>query len=561
MEAQTETDPNSESTENPNPDPESYEGSEENEEDEEVGQEEEEEETLTPEARLHLERSRIRRLSTERVPVRVHDVIIKGNTKTKDSLIESEVDELFRDATSFQELIEAARIATARLHALDIFDSAIITLDVGPPELPGTANVIINVSEPMNPFTGNVGVFSKPEMDMIDITPKIKIEKNITKHLKVGTPKIKVEKKHYKAFQARSWTLEGFLKLRNLFGYGDLWESSVAYGWGQATEVTTGVFVPRFKGIPTPLSARISLLSQDWLKFSSYKEQMLGLSLGLLSTGNHSLFYNLCWRTLTDPSQMSSHTVRRQLGHSLISALKYTFKVDQRDSHVRPTRGHAFVSTTQITGLFPDFRSLRFIRQEFDLRYALPLGFYRAAINIGVSGGVVFPWGGGSLSTPSYLPERFFMGGNSSPFCSLSGPTSVLGFKARGLGPAEPRRYVRDDSGVGNSIVTGVDHIGGDLAFTAFADLSFDLPLKVFSDAGIHGHVFACTGSLNKLSEKAYKGISLQKFRDSFRSSAGVGIIIPTKLFRMEVNYCHILKQHMHDQGKNGVQFSFSSPQ
>ncbi|KAL6533094.1 hypothetical protein OROMI_027206 [Orobanche minor] len=522
MEAQTGTDPNSESTENPNPDPESYEGIEEDEEDEEVGQEEEEE-TLTPEARLHLERSRIRRLSTERVPVRVHDVIIKGNTKTKDSLIESEVDELFRNATSFQELIEAAQIANARLHALDIFDSAIITIDVGPPELPGTANVVINISEPRNPFTGNVGIFSKPE--------------------------------------ARSWTLEGLLKLRNLFGYGDLWEGSVAYGWGQATEVTTGVFMPRFKGIATPLSARISLLSQDWLKFSSYKEQMLGLSLGLLSTGNHSLFYNLCWRTLTDPSQMSSHTVRRQLGHSLISALKYTFKVDQRDSPVRPTRGHAFVSTTQIGGLFPDFRSLRFIRQEFDLRYALPLGFYRAALNIGVSGGVVFPWGGGSLSTPSYLPERFFMGGNFSPVCSLSGPTSVLGFKARGLGPAEPRRYVRDDSGVGNSIVTGVDHIGGDLAFTAFADLSFDLPLKVFSDAGIHGHIFACTGSLNKLSEKAYKEISLQKFRDSFRSSAGVGIIIPTKLFRMEVNYCHILKQHEHDQGKNGVQFSFSSPQ
>ncbi|KAL6496693.1 hypothetical protein OROHE_027399 [Orobanche hederae] len=103
--------------------------------------------------------------------------------------------------------------------------------------------------------------------------------------------------------------------------------------------------------------------------------------------------------------------------------------------------------------------------------------------------------------------------------------------------------------------------LGGDLAFTAFADLSLDLPLKVFSDAGIHGHIFACTGSLNKLSEKAYKEISLQKFRDSFRSSAGVGIIIPTKLFRMEVNYCHILKQHEHDQGKNGVQFSFSSPQ
>ncbi|GFP96856.1 sorting and assembly machinery component 50 homolog [Phtheirospermum japonicum] len=526
MEAQTGSDPKPNPTESPNPDPEPYEEIEEDEEDEEI-EEDEEVETLTPEARMRKDRANMnslfRRLSTEQVPVRVHDVIIKGNRKTKDSLIEAEVEALFRDATSFQQLLRAASVANARLQGLEIFESVNITLDAGPLELPGTANIIIEVSEPNNPLSGSIGAFSKPE--------------------------------------ARSWTLEGFMKLKNMCGYGDIWDGSLSYGWGQALEVSTGVSVPRFKGIPTPLSARISLLSQDWLKFSSYKEQALGLSLGLLTTGNHNLSYNLSWRTLTDPSQMSSHTVRRQLGHSLLSALKYAFKVDRRDSPMRPTRGHAFLSTTQIGGLFPDIRSLRFIRQEFDLRYAIPLGFYRAALNLGLSGGVVFPWGNGSLSMPSYLPERFFMGGTSSPVCSLSGPTSVLGFKARGLGPAEPRRVVRDDSSDGNSDHPGVDHVGGDLALTAFADLSFDLPLKVLRDAGIHGHVFASTGSLNKLTENAYKGFSLQKFRESFRSSVGFGVIIPTNLFRMEVNYCHILKQQGHDQGKSGVQFTFSSPQ
>nr|GEY17357.1 sorting and assembly machinery component 50 homolog B-like [Tanacetum cinerariifolium] len=47
---------------------------------------------------------------------------------------------------------------------------------------------------------------------------------------------------------------------------------------------------------------------------------------------------------------------------------------------------------------------------------------------------------------------------------------------------------------------------------------------------------------------------------DSFRSSVGIGLVVPTKLFRMEVNYCYILKQHEHDRAKTGVQFSFSSP-
>ncbi|PIN21796.1 putative cell surface protein [Handroanthus impetiginosus] len=527
MEARPKSDPQFNQPESPNADPESYEEIEEEEEDDDkFEQEEEDYETMTPEARVRKDRANMeslfRRLSTERVPVRVHDVIIKGNTKTKDSLIESEVEVVFRDATSFQQLLHAASVANARLQGLDIFDSVNITLDAGPPELPGTANVVIEVSEVKNPLTGDFGVYSKPE--------------------------------------ARSWSLEGSLKLKNLFGYGDVWDGSVAYGWDQTSEVSTGVSLPRFKAISTPLSARISLLSQDWLKFSSYKEQALGLSVGLLSTGNHDLSYNLSWRTLTDPSQMSSHAVRRQLGHNLFSAMKYTFKIDQRDSPIRPTRGHAFVSTTQIGGLFPDVRSLRFIRQEIDLRYAVPLGFYRAALNFGISGGVVFPWGIGSLNKPSYLPERFFMGGNSSAVCSLRGPTSILGFKTRGLGPAEPRRLFRDNSDDANSDTYGIDHIGGDLALTAFADLSFDLPLKVLRDAGIHGHIFACTGSLNKLTENAFREFSLPKFRDSFRSSAGFGIIIPTKLFRMEVNYCYILKQQEHDQGKTGLHFSFSSP-
>lgn len=465
--------------------------------------------------------SLVRRLSSEeRVVIRVNDVIIKGNTRTYYFLIAAEVEPIFREASTLRQLLLAAAAANARLKQLGLFDSVTITLDAGPA---GTANVVVEVSEAKNRHTGELGIYCQPEV--------------------------------------RSNSVEGSLKLKNLFGFGDLWDGSVAYGWGQASEISMGLSLPKFKGLATPLSARISLLSQDLLKFSSHREQVLGLSLGLLSTGNHDVAYNLSWRSLANPSQMSSETLSRQLGHSLFSALKHVFKIDQRDSAMRPTRGHAFVSTTQIGGLFPDIRRFRLIRQEFDLRCAIPLGIYRAAFNFGISGGVIFPWGSGYMNTPSYLPERFFMGGNSSPVCSLRGPTSVLGFKARGLGPAEPRRLVGEYSSDGKAEKSETDHIGGDLALTAFADLSFDLPLRVLQEADVHGHIFACTGSLNKLSVNAYKEFSFQKFRDSFRSWAGFGIIIPTKLFRMEVNYCHILKQHDHDRAKTGLQFSFSGLQ
>ncbi|PWA44466.1 hypothetical protein CTI12_AA526020 [Artemisia annua] len=346
-----------------------------------------------------------------------------------------------------------------------------------------------------------------------------------------------------------------------MLGYGDNWYNSLSYGWDQTTEVSAGVSLPRFMRLVNPVTARLSLLSQDWLKFTSYKEQTMGLSLGIISTRNHDLAYNLSWRTLTDPSQLASTSVRRQLGHNLLSHLKYTFKIDKRNSSVRPTNGFAFVSTSQLGGIFPDPRSVRYIRQEFDLRYALPLGFARAALNVGVAGGVILPWGNGFLNSRVSLSDRFFLGGNSSPVCTLGGPTSLLGFKTRGLGPSEPRREV-GSKGEDAGFVTSSerDFLGGDLAVTAFADLSFDLPLKVLRDCNIHGHAFASAGSLVKLTENSFRDLSFHKYHESFRRSAGFGLIVPTTLFRMEVNYCYILKQHEHDRAKTGVQFSFSSP-
>lgn len=163
--------------------------------------------------------------------------------------------------------------------------------------------------------------------------------------------------------QASSWSLESALKFKNLFGYGDLWDGSLAYGPNQTSEVSVGVFVPRLKGLLTPVVARAFMHSQDWQEYSSYKERSTGMSLGFFSTKHHDFVYNLGWRTITDPSQMSSKSIRRQIGHGLLSSLKYTFKIDQRNSPVRPTNGYAFLSATQLGGLAPDHRSLRFLRQ------------------------------------------------------------------------------------------------------------------------------------------------------------------------------------------------------
>ncbi|CAN6339307.1 unnamed protein product [Urochloa humidicola] len=366
------------------------------------------------------------------------------------------------------------------------------------------------------------------------------------KHLKLGME------------ETRSILLEGSLKFKNLFGYWETWDASAALGLDRTAELSAGVEMPRIGAIPTPMMAWISFLSGDWLK-SSLKEHRMGVSVGLLSTMNHNIAYNLTWLTLKGPACMSSNSIQERLGHSLLSSIKYAYKVDKRDSSIRPTSGYAFLSSSQVGGLAPGSKYSWYLRQEVDLQVALPLGVLNGALNAGVAAGIIHPLARGSTGSVLPLSERFYMGGNKSLVCRLGGPSSLTGFKARGLEPRDFQACDPNNSENGASTSTELDG-GGDIAVTAFADLSFDLPLKSLKELGIHGHAFVSAGNFAKLTEHDLRKFRLTDFLQTFRSSAGFGVVVPTKLFRIEMNYCYILKQFGHDKGKTGIQFNFASP-
>jgi outer membrane protein insertion porin family len=119
-------------------------------------------------AAAHKERARavFARLYTEPIGIRVHDIIIKGNLKTRASLIEAEVADLLRSAGTVQDLLHASRLAGTLLRRLDVFDSITITLDAGPPEFPGTTNVVIQVVEAARRFDG--AICSKAKVKVFD---------------------------------------------------------------------------------------------------------------------------------------------------------------------------------------------------------------------------------------------------------------------------------------------------------------------------------------------------------------------------------------------------------
>lgn len=468
----------------------------------------------------------LRRLTADEVRIRVHDVAIRGCARTRRAAAEAAVGAELARAATVPELLRAAAAAGERLRRLGAFESVSITLDAAPPGVPadgrgGPVVVLVDVTEARGGAAGGLGIFANTE--------------------------------------TRSCSVEGSLRFKNLFGYCETWDASGMLGLDQTMELSVGAAVPRMGAIPTPLIARVSFLSEDWLK-SSLKEHLMGVSVGLLSTMNHNLAYNLSWRTITDPARMSSSSIREQLEHSLLSSVKYTYKIDQRDSNIRPTRGYAFLSSSQVGGLTPDSKSTRFVRQEFDLRVAMPLGVWNGALNAGVAAGIIHPLARGSTGSISPLSERFYLGGNRSLVCRLGGPSSLLGFKSRGLGPTDSQTCIPKNSENGASISPDLDVLGGDIALTAFADLSFDLPLKPLRELGIHGHAFVSAGNHANFTERDIRRFSLTEFLKTFRSSAGFGVVVPTRLFRIEMNYCHILKQFDHDKAKTGIQFNFSSP-
>ncbi|GMN70713.1 hypothetical protein TIFTF001_055046, partial [Ficus carica] len=74
-----------------------------------------------------------------------------------------------------------------------------------------------------------------------------------------------------------------------------------------------------------------------------------------------------------------------------------------------------------------------------------------------------------------------------------------------------------------------------------------DLPIRWSREHGVHGHIFAGSGNLAKLTENEYRNFSIRKFYESFRSSVGAGIVVPTKFFRLECTYARCYKELVAD--------------
>jgi outer membrane protein insertion porin family len=109
----------------------------------------------------------LRRLTAEEVRIHVHEVAIRGCSRTRRAAVEAAIGPDLARAATVRDLVRAAAAARDRLRGLGAFDAVAITLDAAPPGIPGSGRavlVLVNVSEARGRATGELGVFAEPQV-------------------------------------------------------------------------------------------------------------------------------------------------------------------------------------------------------------------------------------------------------------------------------------------------------------------------------------------------------------------------------------------------------------
>ncbi|KAJ9511435.1 hypothetical protein QJQ45_029911 [Haematococcus lacustris] len=288
-------------------------------------------------------------------------------------------------------------------------------------------------------------------------------------------------------------------------------------------------------------------------------------------SGVQALQAELGWRNLADrdPQPSASAPVQAQLGDFLKAALRYTLLWDRRSPGPSgaPESGWAVRCGSEVAGLpalgawgagAPAAAVERWAKQQLDVQVLLPLTRH-LNLSLTASAGLLLPWGGeDALGRPTCIAERFFLGG----------PASLRGFSWRAVGPSAARRP-RPSAGQGGGggsrggrggAAAKRDSLGGDAFTSLLAAVSFPLPGRVLQALNLHGHLFINGGNCVDVSGSGRTfQASARRFVDTFRWSAGAGLVLPTWMGRFEANYVYVLASQEHDRVKQGLQLGFAS--
>lgn len=513
-------------------------------------------------------------------PCALNRIEIVGDERTKRRVIEREL-EVVRSAETLEDLMQSLSDAVDELNALDIFKTvdAVVSFFRRLPRRPPPSHPpssLFHFSLPTgaladppttHAFATAASRIARPKIDAgpdhlpntADVTVTVEEKSGYGLHTGLYV-------------QGSETTAEVSGSIKNFFGYAEEFDLTMSQGNAFSPKTRSGRYTlswqdNRFLGRKSQLRAQVFRTTSSFLNFSSYSENKTGLGADWVSPGGaHKLGYELAWRELFcgRESNNASREVLQQAGHNLKSSLKHVAMADSREvAGGLVSRGAAIQATTELGGIGLDPNTFRFFREEVEVVAERPvpiLSGLETALELRLKAGVLLPWGKGCFDKPTYIGDRFFLGGTGD----------LRGFWIKGAGPTGKCRGAGDNEEADAAEVRPStssegrqrDALGGDVMFSALAALNFEVPFApALKQAGIHAHVYGNAGNCVGLPGYGRQALAscARELKEKTRASFGVGLVWSSPIGKLEANYCRVAKAFAHDKWRNGFHFGFST--
>lgn len=417
------------------------------------------------------------------VRARVDRVHVDGLNRTKDDIIRSTVDDLFH-ATDFEDVILRAHKVRRALDAMGCFRDIGVFIDVssGPGATPEGLEVTFQVRELSRVVGGINTTVSENEGNLV-----------------LG------------------------VKMPNVLGRGERVAAEYSMGYRSSSNFSVAATKPfPHKPLVPVLTATVYQQNHEY-PWSGYRLLDRGALLDLAFKTSPATHHNVQWEGLVrDTSVLSKTTsfkVRESSGPQMKSILRHIVCVDQRDEAMFPTRGCWVQFSSELAGLGGGVAHLR-TELHAQANRSLPRDLVVQATGaVGVLHDVF----------GTELADHFFLGG----------PTSLRGFRQRGVGPHAEGQAT-----------------GGRVYWAAGLHLYAPLPFQG-SRTGLaslfRSHLFANAGCLAMPEGSGLE--SLESLRLA-RVSVGAGVVVRLgRGARLELNYAVPLRAQPHDVHAPGIQF------
>lgn len=416
--------------------------------------------------------------------VDIAGVVVEGTEQYRDAFIAKQIEPFIKDSSNFSKVLQNIDKVTENFFKTTAVAGVQISLDSGASR--GSSMEIV---------------------PLVKITP---VKKFVAQ---TGTNIGNGEGDGYMKFQ---W--------RNIFGGGENVMIDCTTGTRTRSSYLFNYSEP-FANKPNWRNDLTMFMTSRNIDWCSHEQLINGLNLRLSSnndTLNHEFVFENLLRSITNVGLNASNNVLFHAGDDLKSSIIYKLKLDTRDSKILPKSGFNFEVNSELSGLFPQLNTSRFVKQSVETSLATHSPVLNTILNLNLKGGWLYSLNSKSIN----LMDKFYIGG----------PNDVRSFFYNGIGPRN-----------------NLDSLGGDCFVSGGLSVFNKFPFVKSESFKIH--TFVNFGKLLPYDKNESLNTNLKELLSKPAVGAGIGMVYLHPIARFELNFVLPISSHQNDSIRKGFQY------